>query len=284
MRKWLYKAIGALMAMYCTSCEKNDTEYLDPSSIPFVIEGWIEHGQPPVVMVTHAVDLTEDTPSFDNFIEKWCKVSIWDNDKQYLLTARIDDSYTPSLIFTTSRLKGEVGHTYRLAVECYDRTLSATATMSAAPKIERLVAEKYSDSDSLYSLRAFITPGNNDQRFKFFVKVIGTDGRYYPSFLSTLSAQNYDLTSGAVITKGKRVDLKENSGDISHYFKSGDIVLVHVCSLEAEIYDFWNSYDNTISLSDNLFFTFNENLPSNIVGGLGYFAAYGMDEGLIRIP
>lgn len=284
MNTWLYKTTLILAAILCFSCEKSGNDSLDPASIPFVVEGWIEQGQSPVVMVTHAVDLTSDKPSFDNFIEKWCKVSIWDNGTQHLLTARIDNSYTPSLIFTSSRLKGEIGHTYKLTVECYDRTLSSVTTMSSAPRFEKLVAEKVAGNDSLYSIKAYVEPGTNGERFKFFIKVLGSDGRYYPSFLATLTANDYDPACGVTITKAKRLDLKEESEEFTHYFKSGDLVIVHVCSLQSEIFDFWQSYDNATSLSDNLFFTFDENLPSNIEGGLGYFAAYGMDEALIRIP
>lgn len=274
-----------LISLLIVSCETVNEPSVDLSDIPFVVEGWIEDGQAPVVMVTHAVDLTVDEPSFENFVEKWCRVSIWDGNRQYILTSRINNDYTPSIIFTSSSLKGQVGHTYRLVVECEDRTLSSSATMLPAPKFERLVAESVADIDSLYSLRGFVSLETADDCFKFFVKTLSDGGRYFPSFLGTLSARDYDVDRGVVITRGKRAELDDDaSEDFTHYFKSGDLVIVRVCSLEPVLYDFWHAYDANVSLSDNLFFTFGENLPSNIEGGLGYFAAYGSSERLIRLP
>ncbi len=274
-----------LMPLLMIACETVDEPSVDSASIPFVVEGWIEEGQPPVVIVTHAVDLTVDEPSFENFVEKWCRVSIWDGERQYMLTSRINNDYTPSMIFTNSRLKGQVGHTYRLVVECEDRTLASTATMLPAPKFDGLIAERVAHSDSLYYLRGYVSPETADDCFKFFVKTLSEGGRYFPSFLGTISARDYDTTGGVVITRGKRAELDDDSAEeFTHYFKSGDLVLVRVCSLEPAIYDFWHAYDSNTYLSNNLFFTFGENLPSNIDGGLGYFAAYGSRERLISLP
>jgi len=39
-----------------------------------------------------------------------------------------------------------------------------------------------------------------------------------------------------------------------------------------------------VLMSGNLFFTFADNCPTNIDGGLGYWAAYGSSLSIINIP
>ena len=267
-----------------SACESTDIEPIDPADIPLVVEGWIEEGQNPVVMVTHAADLTVDEPSFDNFVEKWCRVSIYDDDRQYVLTGRLNNNYTPPLIFTSTRLKGRAGHTYRLTVETEDRVLTSSVTMTAPPHLDSLRAERVPGNDSLYSIRAFVTPGEC-KYMKFFVKALPDESRYYPSFLGTIATEEYDPTEGIVITRSKRSEFNDSVAEsFTHYFEPGQTVLVHACSVQPEVFRFWQVYDATVSLSENLFFSFNSNLPGNIDGGLGYFAGYGSSERAIRIP
>lgn len=284
MRQLATTLLLHLLALLFYGCEKSDDLFDETHHQPLVVEGWIEEGEAPIVIVTHAADLTADNPSFDDLVEKWCRVSIFDGDQQYVLTSHYNDTYMPPVIFTTSRLKGKKGHTYRLMVETTDDTVTAQSAILPAPKIVRLEPEKVEGTDSLYSIRAFLSGVESDEYIKFFVKTLPDEGRFYPTFLGTIAGSDYNPELGVILTKGKRVQIDDDAvKDFSHYFKYGQTAVVHVCSLERNIYDFWKIYDSNISLSDNIFFTFAENLPTNIAGGLGYFAAYGMDERGVRI-
>ena len=274
---------SALLALLisATSCEP-DTTLTETTVTPLVVEGWIEDGAAPMVIVTHAVDLTQGTPSFDGFVEKWARVSVFDGDTQYLLTGRINNDYTPSFIFTSSRLKGKPGHTYRLLVETEERTLEATATLPDAPAIASLEAVPLPDNPDLYSIQAYVANPEDNRYYKFFTKTNGTDPHFYGSFLGTFAGKEYSPTEGYTITRG--IHGGYNSDEFSHYFTHGEQVTVKLCTLESHIYDFWKIYDSNVSLSSNLFFTFSHNCPSNIEGGLGYWAAYGSAFRTIRIP
>ncbi|MDE7460187.1 MAG: DUF4249 domain-containing protein [Paramuribaculum sp.] len=284
MKHFIVKLIAAITILLLYGCDTGDDLCNDATNSPLVVEGWIEEGEAPVVIVTHAADLTVDEPSFDNLVEKWCRVSIFDGDQQYVLTSHFNNAYMPPVIYTTSRLKGKKGHSYRLTVETTEDTLTAQSTILTAPKIERLEAEKVDGNDSLYSVKVFLTDIKADEYIKIFVKTLPDEGRYYPSFLGTVCGRDYNPEKGIVVTRGKRVQTDDDAvKNFSHYFKIGQTVIVHVCSMDRTMYDFWKIYDSNISLNENLFFTFAENLPTNINGGLGYFAAYGMSEGVLRI-
>jgi len=250
--------------------------------MPIVIEGWIEEGQSPIVIVTHAADLTTDSASFDGFVEKWGRVSIFDGDMRYILTGRLNKDYMPQFVYTSSRLKGKVGHTYRLTVETENDTVESCATLLPSPSLDRLVAVPVEGSDSLYSIRAEISGLIDDCYYKIFAKSEKLESRFYGSFLGTFKGSSYNPDKGWTVTRGVHTGYDKDE-EFSHYYVEGDRVTVKVCRLEPELYEFWHVYDNNISLSQNLFFTFAGNCPSNIIGGLGYWAAYGYSQRTIKI-
>lgn len=255
-----------------------------PGRPPLVVEGWIEEGLPPVVMLTRAVDLTGDSATFDGFVEKWARVSVFDGETRHVLTGRINRDYVPEFIYTAAELVGQPGHTYRLLVETETDTLTASATMPGHPRLERLEAERVGGSDTLWLLKAYVGQVAEGDYYKLFVREDGEDRRYYGAFMGTFSASAYAAEDGWTITRGLHATYDDTDSPFSHYFKSGSRVSVRLCSLESAVYDFWNVYDSNISMGQNLFFTFAGNCPGNIDGGLGYWAAYGMSSRSIVIP
>lgn len=301
-------SIFSIIAMFLTACV-GDREPDQSKDMPLVIEGWIETGEAPVVIITRAVDLTQETPSFDNFVEKWCRVSIYDNDLRYLLSGRINNGYTPSFIFTSTRLKGKLGHSYRLLVETSDSIHSAEYTSAAviepAPTIEEALPVAV-QGDSLYKINIRLADLEEEGYYKIYTQTLGKEGRYYPAFTSTFSGDDYNESAGIDITRGIRTDFSglqfgndiSESGNpdsetydddyysdnsFSHFFEKDDIVKIKVCRISKENYDFWKAYDANVSLGNNMFFTFMENCPSNIPGALGYWGAWGQSEIAIRI-
>ena len=122
-----------MVVSLCMAGCVDDGPEMPDGPMPLVVEGWIEEGLAPVVMVTRAVDLTTDTASFDGFVEKWARVSIYDGDERYVLTGSVNRDYMPPFIYTSSRLRGQTGHTYRLVVETESDTVEAETTMLPSP-------------------------------------------------------------------------------------------------------------------------------------------------------
>lgn len=272
-----YLIPGVLLS--CASCV-NDEPALSENP-PLVVEGWIERGEAPVVMVTRAVDMTSDSPSFDDLVEKWCRVSIFDNGTQHILSGKIDKDYTPSFIFTSSRLRGEPGHTYMLRIETETDTIESTSTLAATPIIESITPILIEDSDSLFRLNMKIKNIDPQAYYKVFTKTNGLESRFFGAFLGTFSGNDYDEENGFDITRG--VHSSYDDDRFNHYFQKGDRVTVKLCTMEQSLFDFWKVYDNNVSLSGNLFFTFAENCPHTFSNALGYWAAYGMSRYSITV-
>ena len=281
-RTFLYISILHLLSLIIfSSCEDRGPDYIS-EDMPLVVEGWIENGEAPVVIVSHAINLNDTLSSIDESVEKWCRVSVFDGDQRYVLSGKIDRNYTPPFIYTSSSLKGEIGHTYRLLVETDDETAESYGTITIPPSIEKIIPEKISDTDSLYQLRVFLKDIDSTCYYKIFCRSKESDNRYYSAFLGTFPGRDYMPDEGCIVSKGLHATYNDN--EFTHFFRSGDIVFVKICTVSREVFDFWNIYDSNVSLSDNLFFTFSENCPSNVEGALGYWGTYGASTSAVRIP
>lgn len=279
MKKSLFLLSVVLLLWSCAS----DEPALPSGPMPIVVEGWIEEDMTPVVIVTRAVDLTSEASSFDGFVEKWARVSIYDNGRQYLLSGRVNSDYATSFVYTSSRLHGKAGHTYRLVVETETDTVESTVTMLTSPKITKIEAVPVEGCDTLFSIRAFVDDVAPEGYYKFFSKTDGLEKRFFGTFLGTFGGKDYIGAEGYAITRGVHSAYDE-SNTFSHYYSAGSTVIVKIAAIERPLYDFWKVVDSNMSLSGNLLFSFSENCPSNIQGGLGYWAAYAPSVRVVHIP
>lgn len=279
----IFAAFSAIwLTVACTSVDEPSVGQTEHP--PLVVEGWIEEGEPPIVAVTRAVDLTSETASFDSLVQRWCRVSVFDGDTRYILTGRKDTTFMPPYVYTSTRLRGKVGHTYRLLVETDTDTVEGMATLSAAPRITALESVPVQGSDSLFVIRAYIDGLDQNAAYKFFTRDYDRGERYFGSFSGTFTGREYNAENGWTISRGIHDTYDEAySENFSHYFASGTRVQVKLCSLDSSMYEFWRVYDSSVSLSQNLFFTFAENCRGNLVGGLGYWAAYGVSRRNITV-
>jgi len=281
MRKTIIYYIAAAVALLNLACDSVDEPPVETP--PLVIEGWIEEGENPVVTVARAILLAEEDTLSDDYVEKWARVSIYDGENRYLLTGKIDRNYTLQFVYTSSRLRGQMGHTYRLVVETERDTVEAVTTMQPAVSIESITPQRVESSTSdEYLLNLKLKGVVAEGRYKVFTKVVDRDKVFHGSFLGTFTGADYDPEIGINVSSG--VNSTYDEEEFTHYFKSGETVYVKVCSLDEPAYRFWKAYDSAVSMSGNLLFTFSKNCPTNVAGGLGYFAAYGTSFRIVRIP
>lgn len=280
MKKSLLFAICLLLMV---SCERGMV--LDyGENAPLVVEGWISEGESPIVMVTHALDLDSNRIDYSGFIEKWARVSIFDGDRQYLLSAHVDKRFIPSMIFTNNRLKGESGHIYRLLVETERGDAEATAKLEASNASLEIYSEVADVSDSTFVIRAFVTGLEKEGCYKFYVKSVGEDPHFYPAFKATFFGKDFP-SDGFLITKGQRIQLDSEAKDrFSHFFYPGEVVQVKLCRIPNALYDFWRVYDNTMALGSNMLLNFTENCTGNLAGAYGYWQSEATSVKVIKIP
>lgn len=279
---YIISLVWITAGMVIAGCDDYSEPAADGDMKPLVVEGWIEEGEPPIVMVTRALDLNDEESRLEDVVEKWCRVSVYDDDRQYILTARKNPAYNPSLIFTSSRLKGKIGHTYRLVVETEDTIATACATIYPGGTLTALERVRSNRNDSAFSVRAEAGNLSDDGYYKVFCKS-ESERRFFPAFAANFRTSDYNPEEGINVVRGVHSAFLEDENYFSEYFAAGEIVEVKLCRMEKDVYDFWQSYDSNISLSNNMFVTFLSSCKGNIRGAKGYWAAYSSSLRVIKI-
>jgi hypothetical protein len=257
-----------------------------PSQRPeIVVEGWIEDGGFPVVIVTSSIPIDTEYHEWDEigkYIIRWAKVSVSDGEREVVLVGGVDKDYFPPYIYTTSRMMGEAGKTYTLKVEYSGRVETATTTVPASVPLEYVKVVK---KDGGYGVLAGLKDNRQTKDYyRFFSMVEGHDSTYVPSFLG--------LVDDAVLSDGVNEiyvngAFNDNWGTVEKsptHYEEDDVVRLRLSTMDEVSYAYWSDYDDVASLSTNQFFPVNKKIRSNVSSGMGYWAGYGSSYYKVSIP
>lgn len=237
-----------------------------------VIEGWIENGENPIVMVSLSGTMQNVGTPLSEFVANWSKVTINDGEKDYVLVGMKDTKYMPANVFRSYELEGEVGRTYKLKVEYKDMVATAQTTILPPTAIDSVVVAPAIDCDSLYTIDVhFTSPTNEADYYYLRYKNYPQDGRY---FLSFMGSQEITGSMPDVI-RLVPATISDTEG-YSPYFAHGATVDVRLSRIGQEAYNVLVDYDEAIAFSYNMFIQSQHSLRSNIVGGYGYWIGYGI--------
>ena len=242
MKKFLYLvALGLLSA--CSGLEP-------PLKTQLVVEGWIDSGGHPMVLVSETMGIGGGDIRREDMIgniAKWAKVTVSDGQTSEILTGTVDPRYFPPYVYTTSRITGEVGKTYTVDVEYKDYHATATTTIPDPVPLDTLYCVPL--RDTLYRVMC----GFTDPPEK---------GNYYKVFTQTLGKDPQRLTQHLYFP-----DICE-----------GDELMVKFCTMDRGTFRFWENYEITLASNVNSFYQFDSDLGANVHGALGYWAGYGVSE------
>lgn len=262
------------------SCRKEEET---PLQDRLVVEGWIDSDGNPMVMVTRSFTPGPDSVSLEDLYDhvlRWCKVTLSDGEKETILTGMYSKNPFPGYVYSTSRMRGEVGKTYTLQVDADGRSASARTTVPPPCPLESLEPVSFDGSDSLFLIKARFRwdPARQD-RYKFFVRIAKTDSTYVAASMSLSGTVAPDGMTEVTIRPGYSLFRSKRLS-----FKSGERVFVKFSTLEEDMYRFWRTYEDQLSLARTPFFSIDSGLSGNMEGALGYFAGYGSVEYEITLP
>lgn len=267
------KALIIIAAVLLCSC--NGPGRWEDTPGELVVEGWIEAGEAPVVMLTTTLSPSTEYTCLDSLsshIVKRAKVSLSDGDTTVIMFSKQDKSYIPPFVYTTGWMTGKAGKRYTLKVEYNGKTANSTCIIPEPEPISGVTAVPVEGSDDLFTL--VVALGNKagaDKFYRILTMVEGEDTRYIPSFPSAIEGSALKDNAEITITRGKSIDHLE----FSTKFKKGSTVRVKVCTCEEASCRFWMTIDDLSTLGNTPFFPMHENPASNIEGGFGYWAGYG---------
>ena len=98
-----------------------DNSYLESDNIEeLVVEGWIESGHAPVVLVSSTLPVSSTPQPVSDITEhilRYAEVYIEHNGEKEYLTARLTDRFVIRNYFTSTTMRGIPGESYKLHVK-----------------------------------------------------------------------------------------------------------------------------------------------------------------------
>ncbi|MFD2161006.1 DUF4249 domain-containing protein [Paradesertivirga mongoliensis] len=276
MRRILFLFIGFFVL---SGCEKNDPSGADDYRSKIVVEGWIEQGDYPYVILSRNIPFfaTLDSAQLTDFVIRHAKVSVSDGTRTEILSSRRDTNYFPPYIYRGSELRGEAGKTYTLKIEYEGKIL--TASTSIPPRIAL---------DSIW----FVRKGENNDKAQLFLKFTDNpdEKNYYKLYTKTGSVKRYTPTllsnQDDKYFNGKQLIIQANRAPVNNltvkndpYFEIGETVMLKFSSIPKEGYEFWSSFQDEVINSSNPLIGSTGKITSNIKGqGIGIWCGYGSSQ------
>lgn len=309
------------MVVMLPSCQKEITIDLPKASKKIVVEGSIEQGLPPVIMLTWSQGYFEptDLSSFESFFVRNASVRVSNgtdtvalqmicaselNEEQLEIAAELlglDPNQLSNFdicLYTSLNpaVWGQVGKTYTLWVEYEEHRLKATTRINELVEIESLWFRipNYTPGDSLGFIFGRLTdPDTAGNAYRWYARRINRYPNWVPqiplrgqvkdpTFIAPLGSVFDDTFFNGLsfefgYYRGRQPNstrYDDNNAEAG-YFKQGDTVVVKGCVIDRGVYQFFSSFENQVSNQGSPF-ALPYNVKSNVTGGLGVFAGYGV--------
>ena len=274
-----------LLSLIFTSCEKNVTVEIPQSKNKIVVEGYVETGKIPFVILSHTL------PFFGSInIE-----SVVQNTIQGASVIVNNGTITDTLIqipgygiYFCPHIIGEAGKTYSLRIITNGIVLTATTSVPNPVPLDSTWFKIDGNRDSLGYLWAHLSdPDTLGNYYRWFARRIN---RYtYGSRIGERKDSIFVTPRGSVLedkfVNGKSFDFGYNRGSIPNstkdddnndernFFKRGDTIVVKFCAIDRAHFLFWRTEEMQVGNNGN---PFGSPAPiiSNIDGGLGIWGGY----------
>ena len=308
-------AAGALL----TGCEKEITVDLPRTEPRIVVEGTIETGRAPFVLLSRTqgyFDPTDINSIAASFVSE-AIVTVNDGLTTYPLDRVCSELIPDSLIDEAAALLGIdpdllrqanlcvwtkldnslVGVeslTYRLDVQADGRSLNATTTIPHAAELDSLwfrLALQQPNDDSLGFIWARLSdPDTMGNHYRWLARRtnLGPNGQpkdrnFVAPFFSVFEDRYVNgLVFDFNINRGSTPfsDADDDENEERGYFKRGDTVVVKLASIDRASYQFYNSFQNNVASAGDVFSN-PANVVSNVNGGLGVWSGWGVREHVV---
>ncbi|MCD6367243.1 MAG: DUF4249 domain-containing protein [Bacteroidales bacterium] len=272
-----------LFSFLLFGCEKEISVDLPPYESKVVIEGYIEQGQNPHVLITRSQGYFDpvDANTFTQMQVTDAKVYVSNGLETDTLT-----SMGP--YYSGSKFIGEVGKQYDLTVWVDDKKYTATTSILTPVPIDsiKFYPDPDADVDSLGFLWLYAhDPDTMGNAYRIFTNTVGKDDRFVHPYISAMDDELYNGQPVEFsIYRGKDM-LQENLYDDEgidslgvkwYYFVMDETVIVKFCTIDHANFVFWETMERQ-QQSDGNPFASPVTPITNIEGGaLGVWGGYGV--------
>ncbi len=303
--------VAAIIGMLVLSCEKEVEVEIPPVEAQVVVEGTIEPGQPPFILVRWSQGLFDplDIEAFNSFFIHDAEVRVNGQLMSEVCTDILPDTLLPALSEATGialenlyvlnfcvysnpinnpeQVIGQVGETYNLEVKVGDRVLTSTTSIPPAIPLNDIWYKTWANTDSLGLLWAELTdpatPGNGYRWFAKRINLRPGDPEGRPKDLNYHtplgSAFDDEFLNGTTFEfgfgrgTGLNSTAPEDNNAEAGFFKEGDTVVVKFCTITKPAAVSIRSLEQQVLTTGNPFAS-PANIESMIDGGLGLWVGY----------
>lgn len=276
-RTILYTITSLLLLISCSPSLDFDQKEYQPK---IVVEGWIENGEHPVVLLSFSGPFFDplDSIALVNRSLRWARVTVSDGTHAEILTGHYNSlDYFPYFSYRADTMRGEVGKKYALKVEYNGIVITSETTIPAPVPLTRVYCsgiDKDSAESTLRQLNVVFDhdPGKN-VNYRLSTRIAGMNDRYITA-MNNIDA-NY-LPEGRVnLPLMKGID-KLSRDRIELYYLRSQTVSVKFSTMDSTTALFWKSFTNE-SLGDmNMFTGSATKIKSNVSPpGIGIWGGYG---------
>ena len=263
-----------ILSFLLYSCVREEVDHTK-----MVVEGWIDAGKHPIVMLhtSYSLSLSEpDSTTLLDVLEQhmvlFGKVVIFDGEDSVILTGRVDTNYLPPYIYTTTKIMGEVGKTYSLHAKYKEFSAKAKTEI---PKIASLDSIRVTNLNQKMNVVGYANHLEVGETYILMART--TDQRQYK--ICPMGAFRASSTE-SIITINNPIDFTGEGAILQTLFPKTDSVEISIKFAkigEAE-FQMWDSYIAQ-KLTQGMFFmeTYG-NIISNIENGNGYWCGMGASE------
>jgi len=292
-----------------SSCTKEVKIDIPDYEQKLVIDGRIETGQPPLVLISKTQNIYAET-SLENFLNSFQSgaiVTVSDGTNTVVLDEICSDNLPPGTeaiaaelfgipeeelanyhlcAYTTfnTAIWGEVGKTYSLKVEFEGKTYTSSTTIEQPTALDSVYWKQDPDPDPGYgfSWARLSDPGNQYDAYMWEVKRINmVNGfpkdanftkTYSPVFDDEfINGQTFDFGYENPMSWDEDEEVEDQNRG---YYKLGDSVVIKLSKMSANVYDYYEKKYLQLQTNGNPFAspTF---IPTNINGGaIGIWAGF----------
>ncbi len=270
------------MALLLSSCEKNITVDLPHSGSQLVVEGYIEDGQYPYIILTRSAGFFSpiDSASLISLVVDSALVTVDNGTFTDTLHFVIDPLKFPYVFYRAQVMKGEIGKTYDLKVVTNDgQVLTSRTSISQPIPLDSTWFKIQEGQDSLGFAWAHLTdPDTNGNCYRWQAMratkdsyFIAPNGSVFEDRFINGKSFDFGYSRGKVPNSTAEDDNNEEEG----FFKDGDTIYVKFSTIDYANFLFWRSAETQSSTNGNPFSS-PAPLQGNITGGLGCWGGYGV--------
>lgn len=274
--------IGFAGMLFLISCEKNITVDLPASDSQVVVEGYIEDGQFPYIILTRSDGFFNpiDSSSLVKLIISDAVVTVSNGTQVDTLKFSINTLKFPYVFYKAQVMKGEIGKVYDLKVELADGTILTSSTSISPPiPLDSTWFKIQEGMDSLGFPWGHLTdPDTTINCYRWFAKratkdldFIAPNGSVFEDRFINGKSFDFAYSRGKVPNSEAEDDNNEEEG----FFKIGDTIYIKFCTIDYANYFFWRTAETQASTNGNPFASPSA-LKGNVNGALGCWGGYAV--------